>query len=80
MHTDTPGRILALVDPNPWRVVVVRAWPHDGGVAAVLLVAEPGSGVPARRIAAASVEAACAALDAFLRELTENQTGSQTVD
>lgn len=80
METDTTVPILPLMDPQPWRVVVVRAWLHDGGVAAVLLVAEPGSSGPVPRVAAGSVEATCAALAAILEELTANPTGLKTAD
>ncbi|WP_405957264.1 hypothetical protein [Streptomyces phaeochromogenes] len=67
------------MESQPWRVVVVRAWLHDGQVVAVLLVgAEPGSPVPVRRIAASSVEEACAVLAAALRELTEGPTDPET--
>jgi hypothetical protein len=66
---------------QPWRVVVVRAWRHDGEVAVVLLVgAEPGSSVPRRRVTAGSVEAACAALASVLEELTAGPTGADTTD
>ncbi|WP_416960417.1 hypothetical protein [Streptomyces sp. Agncl-13] len=64
-----------------WRVVVVRAWLHDGKVVAVLLVgAEPGSPVPVRRIAAGSAEEAGTVLAAVLGELTEDPTDRETND
>jgi hypothetical protein len=61
------------MDSQPWRVVLVRAWVHDGDVAAVLLVgSEPGWPASARRVTTGSVEAACTALGTILGELTTN--------
>ncbi|WP_405907350.1 hypothetical protein OG742_19960 [Streptomyces sp. NBC_00828] len=69
------------MESQPWRVVVVRAWLHDGQVVAVLLVgAEPGSPVPVRRVAAGSAEEAGAALAAALGELTADPTDPETTD
>jgi hypothetical protein len=63
------------MDPQPWRVVLVRAWPHDGQVAAVLLVgSEPDWPESARRVTTGSIDAACAALADVLRELTTDPT------
>jgi hypothetical protein len=60
----------SVVPPELWRVVLIRAWPHDGEVAAVLFVESgPGSATP-RRVATGSVDAACAALADILGELT----------
>jgi hypothetical protein len=63
------------MDSQPWRVVLVRAWVHDGKVAVVLLVGAeedwPGS---ARRITAGSVGEACSALADILGELTPDPT------
>ncbi|NGO08411.1 hypothetical protein G5C60_12465 [Streptomyces sp. HC44] len=65
----------------PWRVVVVRAWLHDGKAVVVLLVgAEPGSPVPGRRIATGSAEEACAVLAAVLGELTADPTDPDMTD
>ncbi|MFK4100752.1 hypothetical protein ACI2L1_11880 [Streptomyces sp. NPDC019531] len=69
------------MESQPWRVVVVRSWLHDGQVVAVLLVgAEPGSAVPVRRIAAGSAEEACAVLAAVLGGLTVDSTDPETTD
>ncbi|WP_329241342.1 hypothetical protein OG223_01860 [Streptomyces sp. NBC_01478] len=69
------------MESQPWRVVVVRAWLHDGKVVAVLLVgAEPGSPVPVRRIAAGSAEEAGVVLAAVLGELAEDPTDPETND
>ena len=68
------------MEPEAWRVVVVRAWRHDGSVPAVLLVAEPGSSMPVRRVAVGSIDEACRALGALLRELTGAPTESTTAD
>ena len=65
---------------EPWRLVVVRAWRHEAGVAAVLLVAEPGAPAPVRRVAAGSFDEACRALAVLLQELTGAPTGSTTSD
>lgn len=74
-------RTLAAMESQPWRVVVVRAWLHDGKVVAVLLVgAEPGSPGPVRRIAAGSAEEACAVLATVLGELTADPTDAETTD
>ncbi len=63
------------MDSQPWRVVLVRAWPHDGEVAAVLLVgSEPGWPASARRVTTGSVEAACTALADILGELAASPT------
>ncbi|MEJ2886319.1 hypothetical protein [Actinomycetospora aeridis] len=63
-----------------WRVVVVRAWRHEAGVAVVLLVGEPGAAVPVRRVATGSIDDACRSLATVLHELTETPTGSTTAD
>jgi hypothetical protein len=67
------------MDAQPWRVVIVRAWLHDDEVAAVLLVGgEQSEVMPARRLTAGSIEAACAVLAAILGELTEESTEPTT--
>lgn len=65
------------MDSQPWRVVLVRAWLHDGQVAVVLLVgADDDWPASARRIAAGSVGEACAALADVLGELTADPTAT----
>jgi hypothetical protein len=69
------------MDSQPWRVVLVRAWPHDGEVAAVLFVgSQPGWPGSARRVTTGSVEAACAALADILGELTVDPTDTTPTD
>jgi hypothetical protein len=69
------------MDPQPWRVVLVRAWRHDGDVAAVLLVgSEPDWPASARRVTTGSVDAACAALADILGELTAGSTSATPND
>jgi len=63
------------MDSEQWRVVLVRAWLHDGQVAVVLLVgAEPDWPASARRISAGSIDEACTALAGVLGELTSDPT------
>jgi hypothetical protein len=63
------------MDSEQWRVVLVRAWIHDGQVAVVLLVgAETDWPASARRISAGSIDEACAALAGVLGELTSDPT------
>jgi hypothetical protein len=65
------------MDSQPWRVVLVRAWVHDGQVAVVLLVgAEEDWPASARRITAGSVDEACVALAGILGELIEDPTAA----
>lgn len=66
--------------PDPWRVVVVRAWRHEGRVAAVLLVTDPGTPEPVRYAAVGSVDEACRALGVVLQELTDAPTETTTSD
>jgi len=67
------------MDPERWRIVVVRAWRHEAQVAAVLLVgAEPDADEPVRQVAVGSIEAACAELAAVLGELTQGATEPPT--
>jgi len=63
------------MESQGWRVVLVRAWLHDGQVAVVLLVgADDDWPESARRITAGSVDEACAALADVLGELTADPT------
>ena len=68
------------MEPEAWRVVVVRAWRHEGRVASVLLVAGSGSSVPVRRVVVGSIDEACRALASLLRELTGAPTEPTTDD
>ena len=74
-HSDT-----LRMQSEAWRVVVVRAWRHEGRVAAVLLVGEPGAPNPVRHAAVGSIDEACHALSSLLQELTGTPTDATTTD